>query len=361
MLQNTDSQPSLVNKISRLSQPFISPDLINVNVNGTLYFTDSDETNGTELWKIDTEGNPVQLDINLGEGSSNPYNLTNVNGTLYFTSDNGTNGTELWKIDTEGNPVQLDINLGEGSSNPYNLTNVNGTLYFTSDNGTNGTELWKIDTEGNPVQLDINLGEGSSNPYNLTNVNGTLYFTSDNGTNGTELWKIDTEGNPVQLDINLGEGSSGDGNDYLFGLGGNDILNGGNGNDYLNGGTGDDVLIGGVGVDRLTGGTGSDRFILANTQAGDFDIITDFTVGDTVLISKLEFGLNQELGALDSSVFRLGSSAILGSDRFIYDQIHGKLFFDADGVGTTAQVQIALFSNQASLASTDIIVTEASI
>jgi hypothetical protein len=41
--------------------------------------------------------------------------------------------------------------------------------------------------------------------------------------------------------------------------------------------------------------------------------------------------------------FQLGLSATDGSDRFIYDNISG-LFFDADGTGLSAQVQLATLS-----------------
>ncbi|MEA5579067.1 hypothetical protein VB694_21875, partial [Anabaena sp. UHCC 0451] len=88
MLQNTDSQVSLINDISRLSKPMILPEFIKVNVNGILYFSKYDETNGSELWKTDTEGNEVLVsDINPGQADSNPYNLININDTLYFTAD----------------------------------------------------------------------------------------------------------------------------------------------------------------------------------------------------------------------------------------------------------------------------------
>ncbi len=99
-----------------------------------------------------------------------------------------------------------------------------------------------------------------------------------------------------------------DGDDSIFGLGGNDKLEGFAGNDHLSGGTGNDHLLGGQGddaligtddialgvneVDTLTGGAGRDRFILANNDTsyyfndewGGFAIVTDFTVGEDVVV-----------------------------------------------------------------------------
>ena len=43
-----------------------------------------------------------------------PRNLTNVNGTLFFTADDGTNGRELWKSDgtAAGTVLVKDISPG---------------------------------------------------------------------------------------------------------------------------------------------------------------------------------------------------------------------------------------------------------
>ena len=164
-----------------------------------------------ELWKSDgTDARTVLVkDINP-TNSSNPNLLADVNGALFFTADDGTNGRELWKSDgTEAGTVLIkDINSGEASSNANNLRNINGTAFFTADNGVNGRELWKSDgTEsGTSLVKDIFAGNGSSNPDNLTNVNGTLFFTANDGSNGTELWKSDgTEsGTSLVKDINPG-------------------------------------------------------------------------------------------------------------------------------------------------------------
>jgi ELWxxDGT repeat protein len=186
------------------------------NVNGTLYFTANDGTNGIELWKSDgtAAGTVMVKDIRTGVSNSTPNSLTNVNGTLYFRASDGTNGSELWKSDgtAAGTVMVKDIRTGGSSSTPNSLTNVNGTLYFRADDGTNGTELWKSDgtAAGTVMVKDIQTGAVGSSPTNLTDVNGTLYFTADDGTNGTELWKSDgtAAGTVMVKNINAGGNSS---------------------------------------------------------------------------------------------------------------------------------------------------------
>ena len=72
------------------------------------------------------------------------------------------------------NATKIDINVGAGSSDPYELTDVGGTLYFNAFDGTD-RELWKYDGR-NATKIDINPGTGSSYPEYLTDVGGTLYF-----------------------------------------------------------------------------------------------------------------------------------------------------------------------------------------
>ncbi|MBD2452196.1 calcium-binding protein [Nostoc sp. FACHB-152] len=163
-----------------------------------------------------------------------------------------------------------------------------------------------------------------------------------------------------------------DGNDQLLGLAGQDTLDGGNGNDTLDGGAGNDELIGGVGADVLTGGEGRDNFLLRipnynsydpyyrypyfNPPSDGFDTITDYSIADDKLVVSIaEFGLAQPLGILKSNIFRLGSSATSASERFIYDQSTGNLFFDTDGSGSASQVQIAKLSSQVALTNTNIV------
>ncbi|NJR61684.1 MAG: hypothetical protein HC769_24320 [Cyanobacteria bacterium CRU_2_1] len=68
------------------------------------------------------------------------------------------------------------------------------------------------------------------------------------------------------------------------------------------------------------------------------------------------FSNSLNLGTISSAQFHLGSGAADSSDRFIYNQSTGALFFDRDGRGGSAQVQIATLSNRASLSHSDIVV-----
>ncbi|MBI4945380.1 MAG: T9SS type A sorting domain-containing protein [Bacteroidetes bacterium] len=205
-----DIYPGVTSAMSTMTSPYFT------NVNGTLFFTANDGTNGYELWKSDGTdvGTVIVKDINL-TGSSNSAYLTNVNGVLFFTANDSTNGYELWKSDgtDAGTVIVKDINP-TGSSNPAYLTNVNGVLFFTSNDSTNGYELWKSDgtNAGTVMVKDIYPGASSSMPITaptfafpyFTNSNGILYFFADNGTNGDELWKSDgsTAGTSMVKDIN---------------------------------------------------------------------------------------------------------------------------------------------------------------
>lgn len=142
------------------------------------------------------------------------------------------------------------------------------------------------------------------------------------------------------------------GDDQLFGNGGHDTLQGNQGNDRLLGndgrdrllgGDGNDVLIGGSGGDVLTGGAGRDRFVL-NVLQPVRDAIADFNVTEDVLqISGLPASFKRGR-PLHSAHFQVGQRAIDRSDRVIYNSTSGVLFYDADGVGRSPQMQIAQLS-----------------
>ena len=151
------------------------------------------------------------------------------------------------------------------------------------------------------------------------------------------------------------------GADYLFGHGGDDHLIGGGGNDYLYGEGGDDTLNGGDGNDYMVGGAGSDIFEIdiRNSTGSGFSRIGDFTADEDKLLLHTEAG-SSLLGLTQFDTNFIASSAGVALDEndfLIYNTSSGSLFYDADGSGQGAAVEIASLINKAELKSTDFIVS----
>ena len=127
------------------------------------------------------------------------------------------------------------------------------------------------------------------------------------------------------------------------------IINGTSGNDVLTGTTSADTLNGGTGNDTLTGGLGNDTFIFnsALNSTSNRDTITDFSHSDdTIQLSKSVMSALGTLGTLSANDFKLSTQTLDSSDRIIYNQTSGALFYDADGSGRSAALQIALLDSR---------------
>jgi Ca2+-binding RTX toxin-like protein len=133
----------------------------------------------------------------------------------------------------------------------------------------------------------------------------------------------------------------GSGDDRLSGETHHDLLSGGFGNDHLIGGTGDDRVYGGYGNDTLRGQLGRDAFVFDKPldSGTNLDSLWDFSVEDDIF--WLEDRVFEGLGAgaaLPSTAFWIGSTAHDATDRVIYDNILGRLYYDPDGTGAIEQV-----------------------
>ncbi|MEC8687853.1 MAG: ELWxxDGT repeat protein [Cyanobacteriota bacterium] len=210
-----------------------------------LIFVANDGIHGFELWKVDAEGNQLDLiaDLSPGNTSSSPEQLTVVGDRLYFTADTGSGrklwstssqletpslvngggddpkhltaiedelyysakselGRELWAAAGTSASLVADINPGSQSSSPKDFTSINHWidrniethLYFSANEGQRGIELWSLNLSSdnaNPErQADIFSGPYSSEPRQLTDAENNLYFTADDGDCGRELWTL---------------------------------------------------------------------------------------------------------------------------------------------------------------------------
>ncbi len=130
------------------------------------------------------------------------------------------------------------------------------------------------------------------------------------------------------------------------------VLTGNNGYNWLTGGAGNDRLIGGNGNDVLRGGAGADTFVFDFKPGAynNIDKIEDFSesAGDEIVLDHDIFTAIDPAN-FSAGNFVLGTKALDLNDRLIYDQKTGKLFYDADGSGRDAPLQIATLTNLAAL------------
>ncbi|MBN2767534.1 MAG: hypothetical protein JXQ68_00365, partial [Campylobacterales bacterium] len=133
--------------------------------------------------------------------------------------------------------------------------------------------------------------------------------------------------------------------DMLFGDTGDNSIYGNSGNDTMYGDNGNDILYGGEGRDTLFGGAGEDIFVFdTELSHSNIDRIMDFSSNDdTLYLDNEVFTKLIEEGALsaDNFVSNTSGRAEDSDDYIIYESDTGKLFYDADGNGSEAAMQIA--------------------
>ena len=260
------------------------------------------------------EGNDV-LDGGLGAdtytgGAGNDiFRFTNSDdiNTSYITTTNGSTGSADNITDfTLGDQVYFGFDgvsyIGDGQ-----FTGDPGQYRYEAPLNAQSFGLIQFDFDGDgfadyqsilvKTSTSTMLQESSSGSNRLVVASNQ----SATGTIGDDVL-IGTKGNDSINGSNGNDTINGDmGRDTLNGGAGNDSLKGDSGNDSLNGGDGADTLMGGVGTDQLTGGAGNDVFKynalneMSDTLSSNYaywngqsnDHITDFAVGDTIILSAL--------------------------------------------------------------------------
>ena len=116
------------------------------------------------------------------------------------------------------------------------------------------------------------------------------------------------------------------------------VLTGNSGNNVLKGLAGNDILVGREGDDTLIGGDGDDIFIFDNLDG--VDSVEDFTIGSDLLQLDALVFTSLAAGVQDANLV-MGTEAVDSDDFLVFDADNGALYYDADGSGAEAAVQIA--------------------
>lgn len=150
--------------------------------------------------------------------------------------------------------------------------------------------------------------------------------------------------------------------DTLAGRGADDTLEGGAGQDSIDGGSGTDLLMGGDAADTLHGGPEADRFRLDAPGRG-VDVIADFAPGAeqveisaSLLAGGLQPGMSMGAPGRFAANLTGRSDAPAGTGQLIHETDAARLWWDADGVGGTASVPMAVLQGRPELSAADIVV-----
>jgi len=344
-------------------------DLVQSSV--TYYLPDNVENlTLTGTANIDGTGNSLNNTITGNSGNNkidgglgNDTMIGGAGNDLYRVYDIGDVVTELagGGIDTiktnvsytlSANVENMKLKGDSGINGTGNSLNniIDGNGYDNILDGKAGADTM-LGNAGNDTYIVDNVGDqvNETNSNLDSSTNTVVGDSTDAGGMDTVQVAIATAGGTYTLTNFVENGTLT--NTVAYNLIGNTLNNTltGNGSaNTLNGGSGDDILKGGLGNDTLTGGTGADTFIF-NTRlnaSSNKDTITDFShVDDTIQLSKSVMTALGAIGTLSANDFKLSTQTLDSSDRIIYNQTSGALFYDADGSGRTAAIQIAIIGN----------------
>ena len=329
-----------------------SRDIINVFTGGL----------GNDTYVVQDTGDYIVEGANAGTDTVN----TIVSYTLSANVENLiAGGTEA--ISLTGNDLN-NVITGNSGDNV-----INGGLGADVMSGGAGNDIYYADNAGDVINdssgNDTVVVSGNVSLANFVGIeNIMLSATGDISLDGNEFGNTVTGNNGANVLNGLG------GDDVLEGLGGNDVLYGGDGNDLLKGGdgldvlyglAGNDTLYGGAGKDTLYGGTGKDVFVF-DTRANkstNLDRVADFSAKDdsiwldnAVFSNKIGKGTPTSPRKLSKSFFKLGTKAGDKDDYFIYNKAKATLYYDIDGSGKKAMVEIAKFDKKPNLTINDLFV-----
>ncbi|MCC7414062.1 MAG: matrixin family metalloprotease [Gammaproteobacteria bacterium] len=276
-----------------------------------------------------------------------------LNGGPGVDTYNGGPGNDTYVVDAATERIHDSSGMDTVRAN-FDCTLSAGleNLVLLGTRGLSGT--------GNSLD---NLLVGNVGPNHLRGLAGNDTLDGGSGADtldggsGNDLYRVDNAGDRVidsagddaviaSISYTLAPGI-----EYLE-LAGNSPINGtGNalnnilwGNDAANtlrAGAGDDILVGRGGADTLLGQAGADAFVFADALDGSIDITPDFLSGTDVLwLAGNVFAAlpADDFNPLDAAFLAIGPAAIDSDDFLVFDDLTGRLAYDADANGPGAPV-----------------------
>jgi Ca2+-binding RTX toxin-like protein len=249
------------------------------------------------------------------------------------------NNTLIWAIDE-------DANFGFSQA-VYRFNELFDGLF---DGDFGGSDAQIPVQLGSSIKVAVIVIEDANSPPPIAGTANADTLTGTDGNDAIYGGSLQASGG-VDSIVSVGTGD-----DILNGLGGDDSLYGWDGSDRFHGGAGNDYLLTGSGADRVEFydpvGDGVDLL-------PDFDPTSD-TIGIYVGALQATASAYKTAGLVPNAPitpdqFRVGTAALDASDRFIYDATTGDLFFDRDGSGANAAVQIANLTEAPLLSNTNIV------
>jgi Ca2+-binding RTX toxin-like protein len=212
---------------------------------------------------------------------------------------------------------------------PAGGTTLQNSLYLTTGQGADTN----LDTDGR-----VRWGDYSSVSIDPSD-NRSFWVFNQYATNSNE-WATTVGGVFIRL--------------LIVGTGHHQRLVGGPGNDTIDGGPGNNTLAAGA-------GSAHDAFKFDRAIGpGHIDWITNFRHGvDTIQLSHLVFAGLHHVGLpafLTAPQFDHGAVAHRGSDRILYDQAHGTLYYDRDGTGPALPVKFAILVGDPAVGAHDFLI-----
>jgi Ca2+-binding RTX toxin-like protein len=260
-----------------------------------------------------------------------------------------------------------DIVLNDGSitSRTCGIDDVAvGSMYIDNSGYIFGTYNGIVsESDGNIInsgtiessETGISIEVGASSPVSLDNTGvirglldavtslGPAFVTIANrGTIDGSVDLADTGGDtitnkgPIEGNVQLGNGKN-----TFNGVGGTvtGTITGGAGADTIHLGNDGETVNGGLGHDVIYGGAGADTFEFTSDGAANADGIRDFNVANDII--ELSHATFTKLAVGSTPVFSIGTGATSASDHLYYSSTGGGLWYDPDGAGKDAAIEIA--------------------